>query len=399
MSWNDNQGGGKKNPWGRGANNNGGGPQGPWGGGAGQPPPDIDEMLRRAQDQFRHMMPGGFKGGRIVLLALMAVAALWFASGIYIVVPGEQAVEQRFGAWSETKVDEGLGYHLPWPIETVTKVNVSEVRRMEIGFSQALRGGTEKRDIPEESLMLTSDANIVDLDLVVLWNIESAEDFLFEIQDQENTIKKVAESAIREVVGQTRMFPIITQDRSSVADRARAIMTENLDDYGSGVNITRVLIQEAEVHPDVQDAFQDVQSARQDAIDVQNRAQAYREDILPKARGEAIRMLQQADAYKQSVIARANGDADRFNSVYQAYLTGEDVTRKRIYLETMEEVLQNAQKIILDEQGGSGVVPYLPLNELRPAAGGQTRGNATANTGGGPDINGIGQMMSGGRQR
>lgn len=381
MGWQDQSGDNKnKNPWGsrpRGGGGNGG-PRGPWGGGQGEPPPDLEEMLRKAQENLRHVMPGNFHGGKLIGLAIIAIAALWLASGIYIVVPGEHAVEQRFGQWTNTKTEEGLGYHLPWPIETVNKVNVSEIRRMGIGFTEALgRGGAGgRRDIPEESLMLTSDANIVDIDLVVLWNIKSAEEFLFNIENQENTIKKVAESAIREVVGQTRMFPIITQERAEVANRARAIMIRNLDEYKSGVNISQVLIQEAEVHPDVQDAFQDVQSAKQDAIDVQNRAQAYREDILPRARGEAIKMKQQAQGYQQSVMARAKGDAERFKAIYQAYLTGEDVTKKRIYLETMEEVLQNAQKIILDEAGaGSGVVPYLPLNELKPAAGAAREGS------------------------
>ncbi len=372
----------KKNPWGasRGGKNNGGGPRNPWGGGpGGEPPPDLDEMLRRAQENLRQVMPGNFHGGRMIGLAAAAVAALWLASGFYIVEPGTHAVEQRFGAWSDTKAEEGLGYHLPWPIETVNKVNVSELQLMTIGFAEAMgRGGSAgKRDVPEESLMLTSDANIVDLDLVVQWNIKSAEDYIFRIENQKATIKKVAESAIREVVGQTPMFPIITQQRAEVANRAREIMVKTLDEYKSGVNITQVLIQQAEVHPDVQDAFQDVQSAKQDAIDVQNRAQAYREDIIPKARGQAIKMTQQAEAYKQSAIAKATGDSERFLAVYQAYLSGEDVTKKRIYLETMEEVLRNAQKIIMDENGGSGVVPYLPLSELKPAAGTPKQGQAS----------------------
>ncbi len=371
----------KKNPWGAGGKNNGGGgPRGPWGGGGGEQPPDLDEMLRKAQDNMRHMMPGNFSGGKTIFLAVLAVIALWLSSGFYIIEPGMQGVIQRFGAWDRTQTDEGLGYRMPWPVEELARINVSEVRRMEIGFAEVMaRGGSGgKRDIPEESLMLTSDANIVDLDMVVLWNIKSAEDYLFKIHDQENTIKKVAESAIREVVGQTAMLPIITQERAEVANRARAIMVKNLDDYESGINISQVLIQQAEVHPDVQDAFQDVQSAKQDAIDVQNREQAYREDIIPKARGQAIKMQQQAQAYKQSVIARATGDADRFNSVYKAYLTGQDVTKKRMYLETMEDVLRNAQKIILDENGNGGVVPYLPLSELKPAAGGNTRQNSSS---------------------
>lgn len=373
MGKNDND---KKNPWGHhnhkgGRKGGNGGGRPPWGPG-GEPPPDLDEMLRRAQDNLRQVMPGDFKGGRLFGLGILTIIALWLASGFYIIVPGENGVIQRFGAWSDTKTEEGLGYRLPWPVESLDKVNVTEVRRMEIGFFERSSRGNSGviQDVPDESLMLTSDANIVDIDLEVHWNIKSAEDFLFNIRDQENTIKKVAESAIREAVGQTQMFPIITTARADVAGRAKDIMIKNLDEYKSGVHITQVLIKKAEVHPDVRDAFQDVQSAKQDAFDVQNRAGAYREDILPKARGQAIKMQQEAQAYKQSVIARATGDADRFNAVYKAYLSGEEVTKERMFIETMENVLQNAQKIIMDEgASGTGVLPYLPLNELKPAAG------------------------------
>ena len=368
----------KKNPWGKPSNdggNNGYGGRGH--GGGGQEPPDLDDMLRKAQDNFKHVMPDRFQGAPLIGLVIVGVLALWMASGFYIVNPGEQAVVQRFGAWSRTQADSGLGYRFPSPVETVNVINTQEIRRMNIGFQEAFTrsGSAGRRDIPEESLMLTSDRNIVDLDLVIQWNIKSAEDYLFEIRGQENTIKKVAESAIREVVGQTDMFPIITTGRAAVADAAKIIIQENLDEYKSGVNITQVLIERAEVHPDVQAAFQDVQSAKQDAEDVQNRAEAYREDILPRARGEAIKMTQEAEAYKQSTIARSTGDAERFNAVYQAYLSGKDVTRERIFIETMEDVLKNANKIILDSKGSNGVVPYLPLNELNrsaPSAGTNT---------------------------
>jgi membrane protease subunit HflK len=381
MPW-DNQSndGGRKNPWGNrpGGGNNGGGPRGPWGNGGGggrggDVPPDLDEMLRRAQNNLRQVMPGGLGGGQAVALGFAAVVALWLASGFYTIDPGTNGVIQRFGAHNRTQVDEGLGYHFPWPIETLTKVSVSEVREMQIGFTNTTSG---RRDNPDESLMLTSDANIVDLEMTVQWNIKSAEDYLFNIRDQEGTIKKVAESAIREVVGQTPMFSIITNERTVVADKAKQIMTANLDAYRSGINITQVLISKAEVHPDVQDAFQDVQSAKQDAFDVQNQAQAYREGILPKARGEAIKIVQEATGYKQSVVARATGDAERFNAVLAAYETAQDVTRERMYIETMESVLSKAQKIIVDENSsGTGVIPYLPLDQLKPAAGGATAGH------------------------
>lgn len=368
MAWDDNsndKSGGKgkpprPNPWGRPGNDERGGPQAPWGGSTGQEPPDLDRLLRRAQDNFRSVMPGQGGPEKLMGLAVIVLVALWLGSGLYVVNPGENAVIQRFGAWTRTQAEPGLGYHLPFPVETAQVLKVQEIRKMTIGFLDV----GAKRDLPEESLMLTADRNIVDLDLVIQWNIKSAEDFLFNIQDQEGTIKKVAESAVREVVGQTNMFPIITTDRQAVADKTKDILQKNLDQYHSGVNITSVLIEKAEVHPEVQSAFQDVQSAKQDAEDTQNRAGAYREDILPKARGQATQMRQQAEGYRQSVVARAQGDAERFNATYEAYLTGKDVTRERLYIETMEEVLGNAQKIILDTDKGSGVVPYLPLNEL-----------------------------------
>lgn len=330
-------------------------------------PPELDEMVRKARENFGGAIPGAPNSGTAVFLLILVVLGLWLISGFYIVNPGEHAVVQRFGAWDRTQADPGLGYRFPSPVESVTILNVEEVRKMNIGFVEGFsRGGqAAKRDIAEESLMLTSDRNIVDLDLVIQWNIKSAEDFLFNIDDQENTIKKVAESAIREVAGQTNMFPIITNQRQDVADRAKEIIQKNLDQYNSGVNISDVLIEMAEVHPDVQAAFQDVQSAKQDAEDVINRAEAYREDILPKARGAAIKMVQEAEAYKESTVARANGDAERFNAVYESYLTGKDVTKARMYIETMENVLGNAQKIILDDKGGQGVVPYLPLSEMK----------------------------------
>lgn len=366
-----------KNPWGKPGNDDRGQTSRGSGNRGGQVPPDLDEMLRKAQKNFREVIPGNFGSGMAFGLIFIAVLALWFASGFYIVNPGEHVVIQRFGAWSHTQTVEGLGYHLPTPIEKATNINVNAIRRMNIGFME--RSGraenSQKQEIPEESLMLTSDRNIVDLYLVIQWNIKSAEDFLFEIEEQENTIKKVAESAIREVIGQTDMFSIITKGREAVADKTKAIIQQNLDEYHSGVNITQVLIEKAEVHPDVQGAFQDVQSAKQDAEDVQNRANQYRNDIIPKARGQAIKMTQEAEAYKEAQVEKSKGDADRFNDVYEAYLTGKDVTKERIFIETMEHILGNAQKIIISGNGEQGVVPYLPLNELK-----NTRAPDTTNT-------------------
>lgn len=358
-------------PWGVGGGGSGGsrGPsRGPGGYGRGpNDPPELDEILGRLNQNLKGALPPGMQSIPVLGLAFIAVILLWLASGLYVVNPGENAVIQRFGAWTRTQSEPGLGYHLPAPIESANVINVQEIRRLTVGFADSFQRASTavKRAVPEESLMLTSDRNIIDLNLEVQWNIKNSEDFLFNIEDQEGTIKKVAESAIREIVGQTPMFQIITNQRQQVADRTKAIIQKNLDEYQSGVNITQVLIQKAEVHPDVQAAFQDVQSAKQDAENVQNLANAYREDIIPKARGAAIKTRQEAEAYQQSTVAKANGDAERFNSIYLAYQNGKDVTKERIYLETMEDVLKNAHKIILDGKQNQGVVPYLPLGELQ----------------------------------
>lgn len=381
------------NPWGSGGSS-GGGPRGgggsgrgPGGGKGGGVPPDMDEMLRKAQENLRQIMPGGVGPVRVAALAGAAIIALWLASGFYLVQAGENAVVTQFGKWVKTQSDPGLGYRLPWPVQNADLLNVTAERRIQIGFSDSLGGRNAtagKRDIPEESLMLTSDANIVDLDMVVFWNIENARDYLFNILDQEKTIKKVAESAIREVVGQTRLQPIITGNRTDVAERARKIMQDTLNSYKAGVSVIGVVIEEAVVHPDVIEAYEDVVAAQQDGERFQNEANIYANDIVPRARGEAIKMIQEAEAYKQSQIAKAEGDAGRFNAIYSGYVEGKDVTRQRLYLETMEDVLKNAQKIIVDnESSRSGIVPYLPLNEIKPAAGGNTppQSQATPNSG------------------
>ncbi len=370
-----------KNPWGsNNTNSSGKGRNNPWGGspsgggnsggGRGKDPQDLDKMIKDAQEGLKEILPGNMNGGIAVFLLILVVILLWLASGFHIVNPGEYGVIQRFGAWSRTQTDEGLGYHFPAPIEKITKINVKQQRSMSIGFTQGLpsRNGnfqSMKTGLQNESLMLTSDRNIVDLHMTIQWDIKSAEDYLFQIKDQENTIKKVAESAIREVVGQTEMFSIITTGRDLIEIKVKEIIQKNLDEYNSGVKIKQVLIQKAEVHPDVQRAFQDVQSAKQDAENTENIARAYREKILPEARGQATQLLQEAQAYKQSQIAKATGDAERFKSIYTAYLTGKDVTKERIFIETMEDVLSNAEKIIIDSKNGSqGIVPYLPLDKL-----------------------------------
>ena len=277
----------KQNPWGNPSNDK------PIGGGGGNPQgggdmPDLDELLRKAKDKF-----GGMNGddgsGKAIIIGVIVIVLLWLTSGFYRVLPNENAVIQRFGELSRTQVEPGMGYHLPWPVEKMTKVNVTEDRRLTIGFAG---DGRFERDVQEESQMLTSDANIVDIDVVVIWNIANAHDFIFNIRDQEDTIKRVAESTTREVIGQTELQPIITTGRERVAQRIQKLTQDTLDAYGSGVAIKQVLIQDATVHPEVMEAFDDVVAAAQDAERFQNEATIYKYDILPKARGEAIRIIQ-----------------------------------------------------------------------------------------------------------
>lgn len=360
MNWNNQNG---NNPWGTGpTGGNDGGSNRP--GGRGDNTPDIDELLRKARERF-----GGTGGGghfKFIPFILIGFIALWAVTGFYIVNPGYHAVIQQFGKWDRTKASEGLGYHVPWPVEEVTLINVAELRRTQIGFEQgASRNATKRQDISSESLMLTSDINIVDIDLEVQWVIKNAEDYIFNIKNQEDTIKQVAQSALREVVGQTRMLPIITTGREEVSQRVEEILQTHLDEYNSGVDVREVLILSATVHPDVENAFNDVQGAKQDAENVQNQAQKYREEIIPVARGQAEKMRLEAEAYKAATIARSTGDAQRFDDIYSAYVNGKDVTRERIYIETMQEILSNAATTIIDSENSQGVVPYLPLDQVK----------------------------------
>lgn len=353
-----------KNPWGQGPktpSNSNQSPQRPQGSGD---IPDLDELLRKAKDKFGIGAGDNNQGGdKVVIIGIIIVALLWLASGFYRVLPNENAVIQRFGELTRTQTEPGMGYHLPWPVEQLTKVNVTEDRRMTIGF---LGGNRGERDVPEESLMLTADANIVDIDVVVIWNIDNAHDFIFNIREQEDTIKRVAESTTREVIGQSRLQRIITTGREDIAQRIQKLTQDTLDSYKSGVSIKQVLVQDATVHPQVMEAFDDVVAASQDAERFQNEANIYKNDILPKARGEAIRLLQEAEGYKQARISRAQGEAERFSQLYDAYKGGRDVTRERIYIETMEGVMRDADKTIIDqEKGTQGVVPYLPLGKNR----------------------------------
>ncbi|HEX5794214.1 MAG TPA: FtsH protease activity modulator HflK, partial [Geminicoccaceae bacterium] len=322
MPWN-NQGGG----W------QGGGGQGPWGGrpGGGQQPPDLEELLRRSQEKVKKIFPGGgggLGGNRRALVAVpLILVAVWLASGFYRVQPDEQGVVLRFGEWIKT-TQPGLNWHLPSPIETVFTPKVTRSNRVEIGFRSAgeVARGTSVREVGNESLMLTGDENIVDINFVLLWLIKDAGQFLFNIRDPEATVKAVAESVMREIIGKTPIAEATTEARGAIEVGARELIQAILDSYGAGVLITQVQLQKVDPPAEVIDAFRDVQRAQADRERLQNEAEAFANDILPRARGEAERISQEAQAYRQEVVARADGDAQRFLAVYREFDKARDVT-------------------------------------------------------------------------
>ena len=373
MPW-SNQGGG---PWG-----SGGGSKGPWGSGqppSGPTPPDLEEFLRRSQDKLRTvlMLPGGSLGGKGLSLILLAAIAIWGFSGFFRVDPDELGVVLRFGKYVR-EVQPGLNYHLPYPIETALTPTALRVNKIDIGMRVAadLRRGTTIRRVPEESLMLTGDENIVDVDFSVLWKIKpnGVGDYLFNIQQPEGTVKAVAESATREVVGRSNIQPILTGARQNIETGVQDLMQATLDNYGAGIQITQVQLQKVDPPSQVIDAFRDVQAARADLERSQNVAQTYANKVVPEARGRAAQITQNAEAYREQTVAEAKGATSRFLQVYDEYKKAPDVTRQRMYLETMERLFGGTDKIIMDS--GGGVVPYLPLDQLtrRPQTPPQTVG-------------------------
>jgi membrane protease subunit HflK len=361
MPW-QNQGGGG-GPWGGGGG--GGGPWGnsPWGrgGGGGSNQPNVEELIKQAQEKLKRILPKGPGGSspNLLFYGLGAIVLLWILSGIYRVQPGEQGVVMRFGAYVDT-AESGLHYHLPYPIETVIKPRVEQINAIDVGFrstSEAARG--QKRDVPDESSMLTGDQNIIEIDFNVQWKIKNAGQFLFNIRDPEATVKVVAESAIREIIGRTEIQPALTEARRSIEEETRSLLQQILDEYKAGIEITQVQLQEVQPPQQVIDAFNDVQRALQDRDRMQNEAEAYRNDIIPRARGEAVKQVQDASAYKEKVVNESTGNAQRFLSVYNEYKNARDVTTKRIYFETMEQILRGAKKIVAGDK--AGLAPYLPL--------------------------------------
>ena len=368
MPW-KNQGGGWQGSGG--GNGSGGGGGGPWGQGPrGPQPPNLEELLRKGQDRFRSMMPGGRGSSRGLALIVLVAVAIWAVSGFYRVQPDEQGVVLRFGEWIAT-TQPGLNYHLPAPIESVDTPKVTRVNQIQVGYRSAGELGRTQaaRDLPEESLMLTGDENIVDIDFTMFWVIKDAGQFLFNVQNPEETAKAAAESAMREVIGNKPIGDALAQNKEAIENSVRELTQDILDSYEAGILIQQARLQKVDPPGAVIDAFRDVQRARADLERQRNEAESYANDILPRARGEAEQLFQQAEAYRQEVVARAEGDANRFLAVYKEFDRARDVTTRRIYLETMEGVLSGINKIVIDRNSGSGVVPYLPLPELQKRTG------------------------------
>ena len=368
MPW-SNQGGG---PWGSGS-------KGPWGSGpqsSGPTPPDLEELLRRSQDKLKTVLPGGNLGTKGFVLIALAALAIWGVSGFFRVEPDELGVVLRFGKYVRD-AQPGLNYHLPYPIEAVLTPKVTQRRRIDVGMRlvEDLRRGNTMRNVPEESLMLTGDENIVDVDFTVFWLVKpnGASDYLFNIQNPEGTVKAVAESAMREVIGRNNIQPILTGARQNIEIAVQDLMQKTLDDYGAGIQIVQVQLQKVDPPQQVIDAFREVQAARINAEQAQNEAQTYANRVVPEARGRVAQITQAAEAYREQTVAEATGQTVRFVKVYDEYKKAPAVTRQRLYLETMERVLGGTEKIILDANpagagvaagAAAGVVPVLPLGEL-----------------------------------
>jgi membrane protease subunit HflK len=372
MPW-SNQGGG---PWGTG----GGGGKGPRGSGpqqSGPTSPDLEEFLRRSQDKLRRVLPGGNLGGKGLALIVLAAIAIWGLSGFFRVEPDELGVVLRFGKYVRD-VKPGLNYHLPYPIESALTPKVTRVNRIDIGMRSVedLRRGTTTHEVLAESLMLTGDENIVNVDFSVFWLVkpDGARDYLFNIQQPEGTVQAVAESAMREIIGRSELEPILA--RQNIEAPVHDLMQSTLDRYGAGIQITQVQLQKVDAPSQVIDAFRDVQAARIDQERAKNEAETYANKVVPEARGRAAQITQSAEAYREQTVAEATGVSSRFRQIYDEYKKAPDVTRQRMYLETMERLFGGTDKVIIDSGATGGVVPYLPLDQLtrRPPAAPQAGG-------------------------
>lgn len=368
MPWNNQSGGGGGGgPWGGGSNGNGNG-QGPWGQGPRPPkgpqgtPPGLEDIIRSGQDRLKRVLPGGgggsggFGGGSPALFGLIGVAlvAFWVFQSVYTVQPDEIAVELRFGKPKQELSQPGLHFHW-WPVETVEKANTAE-KLINIGET---RGNTSS------GLMLSGDQNIVDVKFSVAYQVSDPVAYLFNVAQPDETVRQIAESAMREAVGRRPAQDIFRDDRQGIADNVRNIVQTTLDQYGAGLNINAISIEDAAPPREVADAFDEVQRAEQDEDRFVEESNQYSNQKLGQARGQAAQVREESAAYKTRVVQEAQGEAQRFISVYNEYAKAPEVTRQRLYLETMERVLRDSNKVIVEQGNGQGVVPYLPLPELQ----------------------------------
>ena len=392
MPWSDQGGNGGDGPWGKprggggggGGNRGGGGgggrgPRGPGGGGGGGggQPPDIDELIRRGQERMKRFMPG-LRGVRGVLLILLIGIGIWLATGFYRVQPDEQGVVLRFGEWTKT-TQPGLNYHLPAPFESVFTPKVTRVNRIEVGYRTVAdsRGNAFPRGVPSESLMLTGDENIIDVKFTVFWVIEDAGKFLFNLRSPERTVKDVAESAMREVIGKTNLQFALAEGRQPLAQATFELTQQIMNEYDAGILITQVEPQSIDPPEAVIASFRDVQAARADQERLKEEAERHKNTVVPEAQGRAAAILEKARTYRAQEVNGAIGQARRFVAVYNEYRLAKNVTKRRIYLETMEKLLSGMNKVIIGTgEHGSGVVPYLPLPEIerRRTSDGLSRG-------------------------
>jgi len=345
-------------------------------------PDDMEDLAKKFQDGLKNMFGGSSKTPDVkkpITLFIIGAIAVWALSGFYRVDADEQGVVLRFGKYTNM-TQPGLNYHLPFPIESVMTPKVSRVNRIDVGFRSSNEGSRGTiGDIKEESAMLTGDENIVDINYSVFWVIKDASKYLFNIQDPIGTIKVVAETAMREVIARKKIQTILTQGRAEIEIEVQKIMQQILDSYNSGIDITQVQAQKSDPPAQVIDSFRDVQAAKADKERAQNEAEAYANDVIPRARGEAAKIVQEAEGYKKEVVAQAEGEASRFIAIYNEYAKAKTVTQERMYLETMEKVLSGVNKIIIDKQSGSGVVPYLSLPELKKNTDAQSKKSEVKN--------------------